>query len=110
MIETLFGYNTVDKGKNERRKESSSQDPSPQYIQIIDPKKSQNLSILLRALNVTIEEVHDALHEGSFFSCVLFFLIFCCSLFSKKRNDMSFLDDIIRRRYLYINYSQIKRS
>ncbi|XP_040986357.1 formin-like protein 5 [Juglans microcarpa x Juglans regia] len=65
MIETLFGYNAVDKSKNERRKESSSQDPSPQYIQIIDPKKSQNLSILLRALNVTIEEVCDALHEGN---------------------------------------------
>lgn len=80
MIETLFGYNAVDKSKNERRKESSSQDPSPQYIQIIDPKKSQNLAILLRALNVTIEEVCDALHEGSLFSCVLFF-IFCCSLF-----------------------------
>ncbi|KAG6689522.1 hypothetical protein I3842_11G179700 [Carya illinoinensis] len=65
MIETLFGYNAVDKSKNERRKESSSQDPSPQYIQIIDPKKSQNLAILLRALNVTIEEVCDALHEGN---------------------------------------------
>lgn len=64
MIETLFGYNVVDKNTNVRKKESSSQDPSPQYIQIIDSKKSQNLSILLRALNVTTEEVCDAIHEG----------------------------------------------
>lgn len=64
MIETLFGY-APDKNKNEHKKESSSQDPSPQYIQILDPKKAQNLSILLRALNVTIEEVCDALREGN---------------------------------------------
>jgi hypothetical protein len=72
MIETLFGYNAVDKNKNER-KESSSQDPLPQYIQLIDSKKSQNVSILLRALNVTAEEVCDALNEGNLF---LLFIIF----------------------------------
>uniref|UniRef100_A0A2P2JAD4 Formin-like protein n=1 Tax=Rhizophora mucronata TaxID=61149 RepID=A0A2P2JAD4_RHIMU len=65
MIESLFGYASADKGKNERKKESSSRDPSPQYIQILDPKKAQNLSILLRALNVTTEEVCEALHEGN---------------------------------------------
>ena len=63
MIETLFGY-APDKNKNERKKESSSHDPTPQFIQILDPKKAQNLSILLRALNVLIEEVCDALREG----------------------------------------------
>lgn len=65
MIETLFGYTPVDKTKCEGKKESSSQDPAHQYIQIIDSKKAQNLSILLRALNVTKEEVCDALHEGN---------------------------------------------
>ena len=70
MIETLFGYNAVDKNRK-ARKESSSQDPSPLYIQILDPKKSQNLAILLRALNVTTEEVRDALHEGNL--CLFFF-------------------------------------
>ncbi|KAL0553784.1 hypothetical protein IC582_007688 [Cucumis melo] len=65
MIETLFGYTPVDKTKTEGKKESSSQDPAHQYIQIIDSKKAQNLSILLRALNVTKEEVCDALHEGT---------------------------------------------
>ncbi|KAL5804283.1 hypothetical protein ACOSQ3_031083 [Xanthoceras sorbifolium] len=65
MIETLFGYAATDKNKTERKKESASLDPVPQYIQIIDSKKSQNLSIMLRALNVTIEEVCDALLEGN---------------------------------------------
>lgn len=75
MIETLFGYGATDKGKKEQKKDSSSQDPSPQFIQIIDPKKSQNLAILLRALNMTIEEVCDALHEGK--TSFLFFLKQC---------------------------------
>ncbi|KAM7267585.1 hypothetical protein ACFE04_009751 [Oxalis oulophora] len=64
MIETLFGCAPVDKHKTEHRR-SASQDSAPQFIQIIDPKKSQNLSILLRALNITTEEVCDALLEGN---------------------------------------------
>lgn len=50
--------------KNERKKGSPSLEPAIQYIQIIDRKKAQNLSILLRALNVTTEEVAEALQEG----------------------------------------------
>ncbi|KAJ9153706.1 hypothetical protein P3X46_027120 [Hevea brasiliensis] len=65
MIETLFGYAPADRNKTDRKKESSSQDSTFHYIQILDTKKAQNLSILLRALNVTIEEVCDALHEGN---------------------------------------------
>ncbi|XP_022753182.1 formin-like protein 5 [Durio zibethinus] len=65
MIETLFGYATVDKNKNDRKKEPSTQDSVPQYIQLLDHKKAQNLAILLRALNVTTEEVCDALREGN---------------------------------------------
>ncbi|KAI3497018.1 hypothetical protein L1887_39399 [Cichorium endivia] len=65
MIETLFGYNATDKNKDHTRKNSASQDPAFQYIQIIDPKKAQNLSILLKALNVTTEEICDALTEGN---------------------------------------------
>lgn len=64
MMESLFGC--ANQNKNERRKDSPSVDTSVQYIQIIDPKKAQNLSILLRALNVTTEEVIDALKEGNF--------------------------------------------
>lgn len=64
MIETLFGYSATENNKKQH-KSSSSQDPPTQYIQIIDPKKAQNLSILLKALNVTTEEVCDALQEGN---------------------------------------------
>ncbi|KAL3508550.1 hypothetical protein ACH5RR_027951 [Cinchona calisaya] len=64
MIESLFGYAPTERNKNQP-KQSASQDPTNQYIQIIDPKKSQNLSILLKALNVTTEEVCDALQEGN---------------------------------------------
>ncbi|KAK4386208.1 Formin-like protein 3 [Sesamum angolense] len=65
MMETLFGYVPADKNKNEQRKHSPSFDPGPQLIKIIDPRKSQNLAILLRALNVTTEEVCEALNEGN---------------------------------------------
>lgn len=65
MMETLFGFAASDKNKNENKKDSNAFDNTPQFIQIIDPKKAQNLSILLRALNVTTEEVCDALKEGS---------------------------------------------
>ncbi|GFP93780.1 formin-like protein 5, partial [Phtheirospermum japonicum] len=65
MMESLFGYAPADKNKNDHKKDSSSYDSPPQFIQIIDPKKSQNLAILLKALNVTTEEVCDALNEGN---------------------------------------------
>ncbi|KAK8635421.1 hypothetical protein V6N13_004158 [Hibiscus sabdariffa] len=65
MIETLFGYAAIDKNKNDKNKETSTQESVPKYIQILDPKKAQNLAILLRALNVTTEEVCDALREGN---------------------------------------------
>ncbi|XP_076928294.1 uncharacterized protein LOC143592215 [Bidens hawaiensis] len=68
MIENLFGYSThteKKKGNNNNNKKSSSLDPSSNLVQIIDPKKAQNLSILLKALNVTTNEVCDALKEGS---------------------------------------------
>ncbi|KAK4486862.1 hypothetical protein RD792_006170, partial [Penstemon davidsonii] len=65
MMESLFGYAQADKNKNEHNKDSPSFESPPQLIQIIDPKKSQNLAILLKALNVTTEEVCDALKEGN---------------------------------------------
>lgn len=63
-MESLFGYTAAETNKGDRKKDSVS-DPSLQYIQIIDAKKAQNLSILLRALNVTTAEVLDALEEGT---------------------------------------------
>ncbi|XP_072951434.1 formin-like protein 11 [Typha angustifolia] len=64
MIETLFGYNSNDKNKG-NGKESAIKDPSPQLIKILDPKKSQNLAISLKALNVKVEDVCDAVMEGN---------------------------------------------
>ncbi|KAJ8564509.1 hypothetical protein K7X08_000969 [Anisodus acutangulus] len=65
MMESLFGYNAANPGKTEGTKAASSFEATPQYIQIIDAKKSQNLAIILKALNVTTEEVCDALKEGN---------------------------------------------
>lgn len=61
MIETLFGYQAAN--KNNEKKEKAAE-PAVQFIQIIDARKAQNLSILLRALNVTTQEVVDGLQEG----------------------------------------------
>ncbi|XP_057528393.1 formin-like protein 5 isoform X2 [Amaranthus tricolor] len=64
MIASLFGYAATE-NKNDKTKQSSSRDPPSKFIQLIDQKKAQNLSILLRALNVTTHEVRDALLEGN---------------------------------------------
>ncbi|KAK8521129.1 hypothetical protein V6N13_077247 [Hibiscus sabdariffa] len=62
MIEILFGYQATTNKQNEKKDKPA--EPSIQYIQIIDPRKAQNLAILLRALNVTTQEVVNALKEG----------------------------------------------
>ncbi|KAI3959965.1 hypothetical protein MKX01_030256 [Papaver californicum] len=67
MIESLF---IVNNNGNTNVKEGGGVRPgglpSPnQENRVLDPKKSQNISILLRALNVTIEEVCEALLEGN---------------------------------------------
>ncbi|XP_047947089.1 formin-like protein 5 [Salvia hispanica] len=64
MMEALFGYAAADQ-KTQKGKESTLADSSNQFIHIIDPKKAQNLAILLKALNVTSKEVCDALKEGN---------------------------------------------
>lgn len=66
MIEKLFGHTPAGKNQNDARKKSSSEVLSVQHTRIIDPKKSQNLSILLKALNLTTDEICDALAEGNF--------------------------------------------
>lgn len=65
MMEDLFGY----KMENNKNDENTKKKPAmaPKYIQIIDTKKAQNLSIMLKALNVTTEEVCDAIQEGKSF-------------------------------------------
>ncbi|CAH1420056.1 unnamed protein product [Lactuca virosa] len=62
MMESLFGYSSTNQNKGESVKSASTQ---PKLIQIIDPKKAQNLSIVLKALSATIENVCKAVTEGS---------------------------------------------
>lgn len=82
-MESLFGCNTA---ANSVSKESSFRKsvlpPVEQENRVLDPKKSQNIAILLRALNVTRDEVSDALLDGmSFF---LSFLLFCSFPFVRR--------------------------
>lgn len=109
MMETLFCYNTAneDKNKGQKKKEASSQD-TPQYIQIINSKKAQNLSILLKALNVTTEEVCDALLEGDYFFIYVFLLqlliviIFYIRLLGMSKTQIiDLLDTLICKKNAY---------
>lgn len=64
MIETLFTANC----SNSNPKDGITRLVQPvlnQENRVLDPKKSQNIAILLRALNVTNEEVCEALLEGN---------------------------------------------
>lgn len=63
MIESLFSYPTSNTVKSEAAK-CSVNPPPKQHQHILDPRKSQNIAILLRALTVTREEICDALLEG----------------------------------------------
>lgn len=66
MIETLFVVNTPNPKSKEATPRSVLPSPNSEN-RVLDPKKSQNIAISLRALNVTIEEVCDALLEGIYF-------------------------------------------
>lgn len=62
-MESLFGCNSA----NSVPKEATRKAALPameQENRVLDPKKSQNIAILLRALNVTREEVSEALLDG----------------------------------------------
>ncbi|GAB2298176.1 hypothetical protein Dimus_032248 [Dionaea muscipula] len=64
MIETLFVVNAP--GSNSKETSRIRVLPLPkQENRVLDPKKAQNIAILLRAVNVTSEEVRDALLEGN---------------------------------------------
>lgn len=61
MIESLFGYNAQSSAKTEEAKAKSS---SPGK-HVLDNKRLQNITILLKALNATSEQVCEALMEGT---------------------------------------------
>ena len=65
MIEVLFMNNST--AAVAPRMDTPKKVGMPQFKQeerVLDPKKAQNIAILLRALNVTLEEVTDALLDG----------------------------------------------
>jgi hypothetical protein len=61
MIETLFVVKTP---KPKATTPNSVSPTTSRENRVLDPKKAQNIAILLRALNVTIEEVCEGLLEG----------------------------------------------
>jgi hypothetical protein len=63
MIEVLFTNNSANapSTRDTLRKAGVSQ---CRQEKVLDPKKAQNIAILLRALNFTLEEVSDALLDG----------------------------------------------
>lgn len=63
-METLFGFipNNATIPKDQTRRPGWA--TSDHEIRVLDPKKSQNIAILLRALNVTMDEVSEALLDG----------------------------------------------
>ena len=64
-MESLFGCDSGGSGKKEDGRKPSV-GPVNREHSVLDPKKSQNIAILLRALNVTQEEVSKALLDGKF--------------------------------------------
>lgn len=66
-MESLFGCNSANSVPKEVTRKSV-QPPVEQEHRILDPKKSQNIAILLRAQNVTKEEISEALLDGLYIS------------------------------------------
>ncbi|VFR00490.1 unnamed protein product [Cuscuta campestris] len=64
MIETLFVANAPNPKQMETTRRSLLHSQNQEH-RVLDPKRSQNIAISLRALNVTIEEVCEALLEGN---------------------------------------------
>jgi len=68
-METLFGCNSLSSVPKPKDMSVTRKPVFPTFEQenrVLDPKKSQNIAILLRALNVTRDEVSEALLDGKF--------------------------------------------
>lgn len=64
MIEELFGYSGGN-GNKLKDKERPSADPASQHISLLNVKKSCNLAVVFKAMNIRVQDIHDALIEGS---------------------------------------------
>lgn len=76
-METLFGCNTATPAAPKEPIRRSVLPPVEQENRVLDPKKSQNIAILLRALNVARDEVTEALLDGKQFCCLNSVNILC---------------------------------
>ena len=65
-MESLFGFNSTNVAPKEPPRKMVVPPVVNQEEKVLDPKKSQNIAILLRALNVTRDEVCEALLDGMF--------------------------------------------
>lgn len=65
MIEALFMNNSMPAAPPRDTGRKPAAPAFRQEERVLDPKKAQNIAILLRALNVTREEVSDALLDGN---------------------------------------------
>ncbi|OIW21338.1 hypothetical protein TanjilG_32478 [Lupinus angustifolius] len=65
MMESLFGCHSTNSAPKETVTRKQVIPPVEQENRVLDPKKSQNIAILLRALNVTRDEVSEALLDGN---------------------------------------------
>ena len=80
-MESLFGCGAASSAPKETvTTRKSVLPPVEQENRVLDPKKSQNIAILLRALNVTRDEVSEALLDGKFICSFLPFLDSCQTL------------------------------
>ncbi|KAJ1277990.1 hypothetical protein BS78_04G045700 [Paspalum vaginatum] len=64
MIEELFGYSSGN-GNNTKDKELPASDPASEHIFLLNVKKSCNLAVVFKAMNVRVQQIHDALIEGN---------------------------------------------
>lgn len=64
MMENLFRCNSASSDPKEATRKTATAPVTDQEHKVLDPKKSQNIAILLRALNVTRDEVVEALLDG----------------------------------------------
>ena len=86
MIEELFGYSAGNRNSL-KDKELPFMDPGSQNISLLNVKKSCNLAVVFKAMNVRVQEIHGALIEGiclSTTSYSQFAHVACLTIFKKS--------------------------
>lgn len=63
MIESLFGYNAAARC-SAKHEEAQSRSPSLSH-HVLDPKRLQNITILMKAVNATADQIYTALLQGN---------------------------------------------